>query len=158
MTKNTFASQFSTRLYEAMMQAGFNSTRSTAGVDIHKLVEITGYSPQICRKYLRGEAIPEPNKLHAIANALKVSPGWLLFGEGHDNTVLRQDRIDINKINLRLLFLQLKSLYNSSLKIEEIADFLVDLTEDLSQMQATEAQLTKIITLAINSAMHFKID
>ena len=60
MEKVNLTKQFAYRLRDAMIAAGFNSQRSTSGVCIHKLAEITGYSVQICRKYLRGEAIPEP--------------------------------------------------------------------------------------------------
>src|SRR5580692_1281071 len=81
MEKVDLTKQFSYRLRDAMIAAGFNSQRSTSGVCIHKLAEITGYSVQICRKYLRGEAIPEPLKLAEIAAKLHVSPGWLLFGD-----------------------------------------------------------------------------
>lgn len=85
MEKVNLAKQFADRLRDAMIAAGFNSQRSTSGVCIHKLAEITGYSVQICRKYLRGEAIPDPVKLREIAVKIHVSPGWLLFGDSHND-------------------------------------------------------------------------
>ena len=87
MEKVNLTKQFAYRLNrDAMINAGFNSQRSTSGVCIHKLAEITGYSLQICRKYLRGEAIPEPIKLVEIAAKTDVSPGSLLFGDAHDDS------------------------------------------------------------------------
>ncbi len=93
MEKVDLTQQFAYRLRDAMIAAGFNSQRSTSGVSIHKLAEITGYSVQICRKYLRGEAIPEPLKLVEIAERLNVSAGWLLFGDAHSAHINSQNKV-----------------------------------------------------------------
>src|SRR5215207_3682155 len=97
MEKVNLTKQFAYRLRDAMLAAGFNSQRSTSGVCIHKLAEITGYSVQICRKYLRGEAIPEPVKLIEIAKKLQVSPGWLLFGDAYNDSCISQEMLTIRR-------------------------------------------------------------
>lgn len=94
MEKVNLAKQFANRLRDAMIAAGFNSQRSTSGVCIHTLSEITGYSVQICRKYLRGEAIPDPVKLREIAVKIHVSPGWLLFGDSCNDQETTQKNIN----------------------------------------------------------------
>lgn len=155
MEKNTLTKQFAARLWEAMIAAGMISQRSTSGIDIHQLAEITGHSVQICRKYLRGEALPEPVKLIQIASKLKVSPGWLLFGEALHNPSPSSDRISFDKHLLRYIFSKATSLYNSTLSDKDVSDFLLDLITDVSQINANEEQSKKIIDLAISSAQHF---
>lgn len=155
MEKVNFTKQFAHRLHEAMIAAGFNSTRSSSGVSIHKLTEITGYSLQICRKYLRGEAIPEPAKLVDIANSLHVSAGWLLFGEPQDSHSLSTDSLIISKTVLHYVFAQASSLYHGNLSEQEIPSFLLDLINDLTAINATEEQSKKIIDLALSSVKHF---
>lgn len=155
MEKVNLTQQFAYRLRDAMLAAGFNSQRSTSGVCIHKLAEITGYSVQICRKYLRGEAIPEPVKLVEIATKLKVSPGWLLFGDAHNDQQLAKKDILISKNLLHYVLSQSTYLYNSQLTEHEVADFLLELINDLSLISANEEQSKKIIDLALSSAKHF---
>lgn len=155
MEKVDLTRQFACRLKDAMLAAGLNSGRSTSGVCIHKLVEITGYSTQICRKYLRGEAIPEPVKLVEIARYLKVSPGWLLFGDEHNDSPFSQEILTINKKLLRYIFTRLRSLYNSDADEQEIAEFLMAMINDISQINASEEQSKKIIDLAFSSVHHF---
>lgn len=155
MEKVDLTKQFSYRLRDAMIAAGFQSQRSISGVCIHKLAEITGYSVQICRKYLRGEAIPEPVKLVEIAMKLNVSPGWLLFGEGHDDQSLMSDKITISKNLLHYIFTRAANLYNASRLEEEVPDFLLELINDISQINTNEEQSKKIIDLALSSVKHF---
>ncbi|TAL60849.1 MAG: XRE family transcriptional regulator [Legionella sp.] len=155
MEKVDLSKQFSYRLHEAMMAAGFHSPRSTSGINIHKLADITGYSVQICRKYLRGEAIPEPAKLVDIAAALQVSPGWLLFGDAHDDSYSKNARLNISKELLHYILKKSASLYNSHLNALEVSDFLLDLIIDLSQINANQEQSIKIIDLALTSVAHF---
>ncbi len=155
MEKVNLIKQFAYRLRDAMISAGFNSQRSTSGVCIHKLAEITGYSVQICRKYLRGEAIPEPTKLVTIAHHLNVSPGWLLFGDCHNDTPLNNDKITITKNLLHYVFTRAKNLYNNSHLGDEIPAFLMELIMDLSQINATEEQSKKIVDLALSSVKRF---
>ena len=155
MEQVNLTKQFAYRLRDAMIAAGFNSQRSTSGVCIHKLSEITGYSLQICRKYLRGEAIPEPLKLVEIAAKLHVSPGWLLFGDSHNDPSTAPNKISISKNLLHYIFTRASCLYNGSLKEQEIPDFLMDLINDVSLINANEEQSKKIIDLALASVKHF---
>lgn len=155
MEKVNLTKQFAYRLRDAMIAAGFNSERSTSGVSIHKLEEITGYSAQICRKYLRGEAIPEPVKLMEIAQKLNVSAGWLLFGDAHNDDGGIDGKLTINKNLLLYIFSKAACLYNSNLMEQEVPDFLMDLINDISLINANEEQSKKIIDLALSSVKHF---
>lgn len=147
--------QFAYRLRDAMIAAGLNSQRSASGVSMHKLAEITGYSLQICRRYLRGEAIPEPLKLMEIAEKLNVSPGWLLFGDSHNDVPVDENHLLVNKRLLHYVFTQARDLYNVSRDKNEVPDFLLDLLNDISQINASEEQSRKIIDLALASIKHF---
>jgi transcriptional regulator with XRE-family HTH domain len=156
MDKDHLTKQFACRLRDAMLSAGFNSQRSTAGVSIHKLAEITGYSVQICRKYLRGEAIPEPLKLVELAHKLNVSPGWLLFGDTHCDSSLSSNTIAINKKLLKYIFSKAGFLYSNEQTEKEAATFLIELIIDISQINTNEEQTKKIIDLAFSSIRHFR--
>lgn len=158
MEKVDLTKQFAYRLRDAMIAAGFNSQRSTSGVCIHKLAEITGYSLQICRKYLRGEAIPEPIKLAEIAATLQVSPGWLLFGDSHNDSSLSPDKIIISKNLLIYILKKAASLYNAPHLSSDVPGFLQELINDVSQINASEEQSKKIIDLALSSVKHFSHD
>lgn len=155
MEKTNLTKKFSDRLRDAMIAAGYNSPRSTSGVCIHKLAEITNYSPQICRKYLRGEAIPEPVKLVEIATKLQVSPGWLLFGDSQNIQGVPPDKISISKNLLHYIFAKASCLYNSVLSEQEIPSFLLELINDVSLINANEEQSKKIVDLALASVKHF---
>ncbi|KTD01663.1 helix-turn-helix transcriptional regulator [Fluoribacter gormanii] len=155
MEKINLAKQFADRLRDAMIAAGFNSLRSTSGVCIHKLSEITGYSLQICRKYLRGEAIPDPVKLVEIAMKLHVSPGWLLFGDFHNDQGVAQEKVSISKNLLHYILTKASCLYNDILPEQEIPNFLIELINDVSLISADDEQSKKIIDLALASLKHF---
>lgn len=156
MQKPDLIKQFACRLRDAMIAQGYQSTRSTSGVDIHKLVEMTGNSPQICRKYLAGQVIPEPAKLSELAAKLNVSPGWLLFGDSHSNGDVLDNKITISKDLLHYIFAHANQLYTTQASDHEIPDFLMDLTQDVCQIDTTDEQSKKIIDLALSSAKHFK--
>lgn len=155
MEKVDLTKQFAYRLRDAMINAGFNSHRSSSGVSVPQLAEITGYSVQICRKYLRGEAIPEPIKLMEIARQLKVSPGWLLFGDAYIDENKERDKITIQKNLLHYIFTKATSLYNAQNMENQVSDFLIELINDVSLINANEEQSKKIIDLAIASVRHF---
>lgn len=157
MEKIDLTQQFAHRLRDAMLSAGFSSKRSTSGVCIHKLADITCYSVQICRKYLRGEAIPEPNKLIDIAYALNVAPGWLLFGDSYQTCgIAANNTLVIQKNVLRYIFKHAYTLYNVPDLNDERTDFFLALAEDISQIAADELQAKQIIDLALRSAAHFR--
>lgn len=156
MEKVDLIKQFSCRLRDAMVAKGYHSTRSTSGVNIHKLVAMTGNSPQICRKYLSGQVIPEPTKLAELAAKLDVSPGWLLFGDSHSNAAVVENKITISKDLLHYIFSHANQLYTAKPSDQEIPDFLLDLTQDVCHIEVSDEQSKKIIDLALLSAKHFK--
>jgi len=156
MEKVDLTKQFAYRLRDTLIAAGYNSERSASGVNIHKLVELTGYSAQICRKYLRGQAIPEAAKLAEISAKLQVSPGWLLFGDNDEDHNTSSNTITISKHLLRYIFQHANELYNHEPNSDEVAQFLLDLVNDISQINTTEEQSKKIIDLALSSARHFQ--
>ena len=153
MEKSAFSQQFSERLRDALLKAEYGSPRSASGVDIQKLSDIMGHSVQICRKYLRGQAIPEPMKLVELAAKLHVSPGWLLFGNPYPEEASHY--LSIHKNLLHYIFTEASNLYNADLADDERADFLLDLTRDIAHINTTEEQSKKIIDLALSSAKHF---
>ncbi len=154
MNKFELSKAFSQRLKEAMAEAGYDSPRSASGISIQKLAEITGYSLQICRKYIRGEAIPEPVKLIELAQKLNVSAGWLMFGE--DGAFKKQDgSITISRSLLAYLLKEAGGLFQTQRNTEEVADFLMSLIEDLRQIEADEEQSKKIVQLALSSIKQF---
>lgn len=155
MEKNDLNKQFALRLRDAMQQAGYNSHRSISGVDVDKLAEITSYSIQICRKYLRGDAIPDNIKLIEIAKKLNVSPGWLLFGESNFDSNNSQEMVTISKNLLEDILTNSQALYNAATDPKDLSKFILELIADVSQINATEEQSLKIINLAITSAKHF---
>jgi transcriptional regulator with XRE-family HTH domain len=156
MEKTALIKQFAHRLRDTMIARGYHSVRSTSGVDIHKLVEMTGHTPQICRKYLSGQVIPEPAKLTELAAKLNVSPGWLLFGNSHSNNDDLDNKITISKDLLHYIFAHANQLYTAQASDREIPDFLLDLTRDICQIETSDEQSKKIIDLALLSAKHFK--
>lgn len=149
MEKIDLLKQFAERLRSAMIAAGYSSSRSTSGVDIHQLAEMTGYSTQICRKYLRGEAIPEPSKLAEIAEQLQVSPGWLLFGDCHSDGQTTEQKITISKDLLYYIFAHVHELLNPQQSSSELPQFLLTLTTDISQINITDEQSKKMVDLAL---------
>lgn len=155
MEKVDLTKQFAQRLIQSMNAAGFTSNRSTVGVDVYKLAEITGYSSVICRKYLKGEAIPEPTKLIDIAKAMNVSPGWLLFGDFGKHSAFSQENTCLSNNLLQYIFACAEPLYHMGRPKEEIAGFLMELVNDISQINADETQSKKIIDLAISSITQF---
>lgn len=156
MDKIDFIKEFSYRLRDAMQNAGFSSSRSPSGVCTQELADMTGYSVQICRRYLRGKALPEMGKIIEIARKLNVSPGWLVFGDREVSPQLDNNSIIINKELFRQLFSKMSPLFADSTKLSSVTDFILRLLGDLSLMQISEEQKLKVIDLAIHSANCFK--
>lgn len=150
--KPHFNQQFASRLRAALIAKGYCSSRSPSGVHVQKFAQMTGHSLQICRKYLRGQAIPESNKLLEIATQLDVAPGWLLFGDCHSNHAEETNKITINKELLHYIYRHVSALYHPQ---TPNADFFIELTQDVSQMSDDPEQSKKIIDLALFSAKQF---
>lgn len=157
MEKSKLTHQFADRLRISLIKSEYSSSRSPYGVNINKFAKMTGYSPQICRRYLRGEAIPEPSKLAEIATELNVSPGWLLFGDCHTSITEDENKITINRDLLHYIFTHANNLYTSENSQKEILPkFLLELTNNVSQINADHEQSKKIIDLALFSLKAFK--
>lgn len=155
MNNSQLIKEFSVRLREAMLAQGHQSQRSTSGVCIHTLAEITGYSLQICRKYLRGEAMPEPAKVMELALKLEVSPGWLLFGDANNDPSLTKHSITVKKNLLHYLFTQAACLYTNPKMQQEAPNFLMGLIKEVSKINVSEEHSIGIIDLAFSSLRHF---
>ena len=157
--KSNLSERFAQRLRESLIAAGYSSTRTPSGVDIFSFAALIGHSPQICRKYLRGQALPSSSKLEEIAKILNVSPGWLLFGDCHSQHSPAEDnKITINKELLHYIFSHMSSLYQSEGPSNQYSDFFLELTQDVSQINADPEQSKKIVDLSLSSARQFKKD
>ena len=139
-----------------MKNAGFHSSRSPSGICIQKLAEITGASLQICRRYIRGEALPDYEKILKIANDLNVSPGSLLFGKLNELDAKKNDSILIKEDVLRH-FLRKIDEFSPFLfkKLDNTPEFLMELITNVSAIDISCEQLKKIIDLAFNSTRKF---
>lgn len=155
MEKIELSKAFSQRLKEAMVESGYDSQRSASGISIQKLAEITGYSLQICRKYIRGEAFPEPTKLMELAKKLNVSAGWLMFGDELP-AGKQKNTVCMNRSLLHYLLMEAGPLFQSGASTRDVSDFLLTLIEDIQQINADEEQSKKIIQLAFSSARQFR--
>ena len=153
LEKTTLLKSFALRLRNSLIAAGYHSTRSPSGVDIHRFSVMTGYSPQICRKYLRGQALPESSKLVDIAEQLNVSPGWLLFGDCHSSNPGEHHKITISKDLLHYIFSHVSKLSQPDCpNALQLSNLFLTLTADISQMNADPDQSKKIVDLALFSA------
>jgi len=148
--------QFAQRLRDTLIANGYVSTRSPSGVHMQKFADMMGHSLQICRKYLRGQAIPESQKLLAIASQLGVSPGWLLFGDCHGQHANETNKITINKDILHYLYHHISALYQPQTSNADLrSNFFIELTQDVSRISDDLEQSKKIIDLALFSAKQF---
>ena len=154
MIKNAITLSFAERLRRSLIDAGYQSNRSTTGVDIQKFAKKIHHSPQICRKYLRGEGIPEPQKFLEIADLLNVSPGWLMFGDCHATSEQQDKKITINRNLLHHLFTHISQLCASTASTQYLPNFWLELTEDLQSIETSEEQSKKIIDFALSSFKH----
>ncbi len=155
MERADLVEQFAARLRQTLIQSGYGSTRSASGVNLQRLAELTGHSVQICRKYLLGQVIPDPAKLSVLAAKLNVSPGWLLFGDCHGMEHMEEHKVTISEPLLHYIFTHANELYQSKNSGEDLPGFLVELTKDVSSINASEVKSKKIIDLALLSAKHF---
>ena len=155
LEKSDLNQQFAARLRDALIAKGYHSSRSPSGVDVQKFADLLGHSLQICRKYLRGQAIPESPKLIEIAGYLEVSPGWLLFGDCHGQTHAQTNKITINKDLLHYIYTHVSALqqphamHAESSHVEFWSKFFMTLTQGISQISDDVEQAKKIIDLAV---------
>jgi len=91
---------------------------------------IDGISATAIDKYLSGKQLPGPDKIKMLADFFKVSPGWLMFGEGktelfssEDISVSPSDMWDVLKA----------SVYNQNAQNDHISKLLEMLSEKLAE-------------------------
>ncbi|NDH08101.1 MAG: transcriptional regulator [Gammaproteobacteria bacterium] len=154
MSKNQLTAAFAERLRTSLINAGYSSKRSSSGVDVLRFAELIAHSPQICRKYLKGECIPEPQKLHEIATHLDIAPGWLMFGDSHAKIDHQENKITINRNLLHHLFMHISDLCKPITKNDYLPQFWLEITEDLQHFNTTEEQSKKMIELAFSPLKH----
>lgn len=144
---------FAKRLIDAMKSNGHSASRSPSGICMKTLSEITDASEQICRRYIRGDALPDYDKMISISSFLKVSPGWLVFGEGTQNQPLEAQQANpIDDGLLHYLLSKSLCLYQKEKEsAEDYADFVIGLVQNLREIDASRADLEKIINLVMNS-------
>lgn len=151
---NTPYLSFANRLIQALTNKGYIALRSPKGTGIKILTEITGTSEQICRRYLRGDAMPSYQKIQQLADYLDVNPGWLVFGDAGDAA---DPSKQIDKKLLHYILKKSHYLYaNSQPDNEDYADFVLQLIAETSNIDTSLESLFKIIDVAIASVFAYE--
>ena len=133
-----------------MKLRGFSATRSPHGICMKSLATFTQASEQICRRYIRGEALPNYEKIINIAKELNVSPGWLLFGDEKEkpkNRIIEEQLLDYILKSTHPLF------PNNS---EDFAEFVIGLLKDIKDIHTSDENIYKLIDLAVGSIASFQ--
>jgi len=73
--------EFAERLREAMQNRGYAPRSAVLEREFNTRYWGSAVTLQGVRRWLRGEAIPSPDKMNVLAEWLKVEPEVLLFGE-----------------------------------------------------------------------------
>ncbi len=73
--------QFAKRLKQAMQTAGFESKPSVLVMQFNLEHRGSAVTFQTASRWLKGEALPDPEKIQTIARVVGVSACHLLFGE-----------------------------------------------------------------------------
>ena len=147
--------KFSTRLIDTMKMNGYGVSRSPHGICMKTLAEFAGASEQICRRYIRGDALPDYDKIINIAENLNVSPGWLLFGEQQSNMSNLFGRTDDALI--QYILTQSHMLFRDDPDAtDDYADFVIGLIKEVREIDAPKESLEKIINLALSSISSYK--
>jgi hypothetical protein len=145
---------FANRLIQTLKDKGHSASRSPSGICIKTLAGFTGASEQICRRYIRGDALPDYQKVKQLGMHLQVNPGWLLFGDDTD-TVQSANKSD----DALLHYILKKSHYlypTSQNNNDEYADFVLELIKEVREIDTSENNLLKIIDLAISSISSYE--
>lgn len=157
MDRNDLVIDFSNRLTQLMQHAGFGSLRSKTGVTVKCLAEVSGCSHQMARKYVLGGALPDVDVILKIAKWLKVSPGWLLFGEDSKipNNIHRKYLVHIEPDLLEYILLNSLPLLSITRDKHELVCFIMDMIQDATHIEAEKTDILKLIDISIHSAMRF---
>ena len=155
MTKGKYK-KFSNRLIDAMKSSGHSASRSPNGICMKTLSEFAGASEQICRRYIRGDALPDYDKVINIAACLKVPPGWLLFGEQEEARVIHQSNT-INDDLMNYILNESQALYRDETgDMDDYADFVMGLIREVREIDTSNENLEKIVNLALGSISSYK--
>ena len=147
--------EFSNRLIETMKKKGYITTRSPSGICITTLARLADVSEQICRRYIRGDALPDYETANNIALHLNVSPGWLLFGEVEKN--LQKPIKFIEDEVLHYILKKSYFLYQHKNETQnDYADFILKLIQEIREIDTSIDNLKKIIDLTINSISSYE--
>ena len=148
--------EFSNRLIIAMKSCGHVASRSPSGICMRTLSQLASASEQICRRYIRGDSLPDYDKIVNIATQLNVSAGWLLFGEqDQSKAALQPDVIDDEL--LHYILTKSYHLYREETgNTDDYADFVLELIHDVREITTSKENLQKIIELAVSSIASFK--
>lgn len=157
MEREHFVYGFARRLTMLMKQANLISSVSKAGVKISALAKICGCSHQMARRYVLGEALPEIDVTYKIAKWLRVSPGWLLFGEDTEvpNNINQKNLIQIEPDLFEYILTKSTVLFELTKDTKELVHFIMDSVNDATHIKADKEELMKIIDISVNSAMRF---
>ena|SRR3990167_8117324 len=144
-----------------MKQAGLDSSVSKAGVKTKKLAEISGCSEQMARRYVLGEALPNIDIIYKIAIWLKLSPGWLIFGEHSVPYAAEHDTnncVSINVEVLQYLLTQSYKLVVITKDFNKITAFIMDTINNITRIKTDQTTIMQIIDTYIQSAIKFSSD
>lgn len=157
MERGHFVHGFAQRLTVLMKQANLVSSASKAGVKVSALAEVCGCSHQMARRYVLGEALPEVDVTYKIAKWLKVSPGWLLFGEETQipSHISQENLIQIEPDLFEYILTKSTMLLELTKDPKELVHFIMDSVNDATHIKADKEELMKIIDISVNSAMRF---
>ncbi|MFO1259436.1 MAG: hypothetical protein U1E78_13635 [Gammaproteobacteria bacterium] len=152
--KKDFKSEFSKRLKDAMLRAGYQSSRSVLGVSPKALCDAIDGHLEMALRYLDGRSVPDPETLLKISEWLQVDPGDLLFGQ--DTRIQSIERDGILKIHRGLLEHAIPKLLLSYKKTSEDAhekaSFFISILSDLALIKVDKDQLNQIFDLAFKSS------
>lgn len=145
---------FANRLIQTLKDKGHTASRSPNGICIRTLADFTGASEQICRRYIRGAALPDYEKIVQLAKQLGVNPGWLLFGEDSNKTA---EQPTLNEMLLHYILKHSHHLYSPAMDTnDDYANFVLELAKEVSKINTSEENLIKIIDLALGSISSYK--
>ena len=148
--------EFSERLIDAMKSKGYTASRSPRGICIQTLSKFAGASEQICRRYLRGDALPDYEKVKNIAQNLSVSAGWLLFGEQDISNSQSQPK-QVDEDLLHYILTKSHHLYQKETgNTDDYADFVLGLIRDVRKIHTSRENIQKIIDLALDSISSYE--
>jgi hypothetical protein len=145
---------FSNRLIHAMKAKGYVASRSPSGICMQTLSKFSCASEQICRRYIRGDALPDYERVIDIAKQLAVSPGWLLFGE-ETNEVSKKTELD--ETLLHYILKRSHHLYPTTAESnDDYANFVLRLVTEIREINTSKDNLLKIIDLALSSISSYE--